>query len=215
VETARPPLLDLERLAAAKAEHEPFSFLVVPQFLRPEAIPAVQADFPRVEGPRNRKLGSVPHGPVFDQLLEELGSPEFARLIGEQLGYPGLEKLPQDISVRAECEASDGNVHTDHWSKCVTVLVYPNLGWEAKGGRLRFLRSQDVEDYAAEVAPSDGTLVAFRRNERSYHGHLPYVGTRRVVQVSWLRSNALARFAQGLARYTTHAMKRLGLHPDH
>jgi hypothetical protein len=211
----REPLLDLERLAQAKPETEPFHYLVVPGFLRPEAIEAVQADFPKLEGPRNHKVGAAPHGPAFDQLLEDLASPAFARLLGEKLGFPGLESLPQNVSVRTECEASDGNVHTDHWSKCVTVLVYPNRGWDSEGGRLRFLRSEDLEDYAAEVIPSDGTMVAFRRDDRSFHGHHPYVGTRRVVQVSWLQSSRIARLAQGIARRTTHAMKRLGLHPDH
>ncbi|MGH0035344.1 MAG: 2OG-Fe(II) oxygenase [Myxococcota bacterium] len=209
------PLLDLDRLAQAKTELEPFHFLVVPGLLRREAIDAVIADFPKIEGPRNHKVGSAPHGPAFERLLQELASPELARLLGEKLGYPGLEKLPQNVSIRTECEASDGNVHTDHWSKCVTLLVYPNHGWDAEGGRLRFLRSKDVDDFAAEVAPSDGTMVAFRRDDRSFHGHLPHVGTRRVVQVSWLQSSRLARLAQGVARRTTHAIKRLGLHPDH
>lgn len=209
------PLLDLEHLAAAKPETDPFRFVVVPRFLRPEAIAAVEADFPKLQGPRNHKVGSSPHGPVFDQLLAELASPELARLLGEKLGFPGLEALPQNVSIRTECEASDGNVHTDHWSKCVTLLVYPNRGWQGEGGRLRFLRSKDLEDYAAEVAPADGTMVAFRRDDHSFHGHRPHVGPRRVVQVSWLRSSRLARLAQGLARRTTHAMKRLGLHPDH
>jgi hypothetical protein len=214
LENPTAPLLDLDRLAETKPECEPFRYLVTPRFLRPEAIEAVANDFPRIEGPRNHEVGAAPHGPLFDRLLAELASPELARLLGEKLEVGGLEDLPQNVSVRSECEASDGNVHTDHWSKCVTILVYPNRGWDAEGGRLRFLRSKDMNDFAAEVAPCDGTMVAFRRDDHSFHGHLPHVGTRRVVQVSWLRSSRLARLAQGIARRTTHAVKRLGLHPD-
>lgn len=208
------PLLELDRLASAKVETDPFTYLVVPKFLSAEGIERVIADFPRIDGPRNHEVGSAPHGPAFDQLLEELAAPELARMLAEKFDYPGLENLPQNVSVRAECEHSDGNVHTDHWSKCVTMLVYANRGFEGDGGRLRMCRSKDVEDYAAEVAPVEGTMLAFRRSPRSFHGHLPYVGTRRVVQVSWLQSSALARVAHGIGRRFTHAMKRLGLHPD-
>lgn len=208
-------LLDLDRLESAKPETDPFPFLVVSRFLRSEAVPLVMADFPAVFEPRNHEVAAFSHGPAFDQLLQELSAPEFVGLLGEKLGVGDLETLPQNVTVRAMCEASDGNVHRDHWSKCVTLLLYPNIGWEAEGGRLRFLRSKDIDDYAAEVVPADGTMLAFRRNARSYHGHHPHVGPRKVVQVSWLRTHRLARAAQGLARRVTHARKRLGIHPDH
>lgn len=207
-------LIDMARLEAAKPESDPFRFLVVPGFVCQEALEHVEADFPRLAGPRNHAVGTAPHGPAFARLLEDLAAPDFADCLGDKLGVPGLAGMPQNVSVRSECEASDGHVHTDHWSKRVTVLVYPNRSWTAEGGRLRLLRSKDLEDYAAEVPPVGGTLVAFRRSARSYHGHRPHVGLRRVVQVSWLRPNPVARFLQGLARRATHAQKRLGLHPD-
>jgi len=31
-----------------------------------------------------------------------------------------------------------------------------------------------------EVPPSDGTLVAFKRSDNSWHGHKPFSGKRRV-----------------------------------
>ncbi len=214
-------LLDLDQLAAAKAEAEPFPFLIVSKFLRPEVIPSVITDCPAVSEPRNHAIATHPHGPVFDQLLEELAAPELSHLLGEKLGVEGveglesLESLPQNVTVRTMSEASDGNVHRDHWSKCVTLLIYPNVGWDADGGRLRFLRSMDLDDYAAEIVPAYGTMLAFRRNARSFHGHKPHVGMRRVVQVSWLRPHGFARLAQDWTRRLTHARKRLGLHPDH
>ncbi len=33
-----------------------------------------------------------------------------------------------------------------------------------------------------------GNLAVFRRAENSFHGHLPYEGERRVIQVAWLTS---------------------------
>ncbi len=50
-----------------------------------------------------------------------------------------------------------------------------------------------IEDAAAEVPPTGGTLAAFRRTERSYHGHKPYVGVRRYVMFNWMADHATAR----------------------
>lgn len=41
--------------------------------------------------------------------------------------------------------------------------------------------------YALEVPPLNGSAFAFPRSDRSCHGHLPFTGERRVIQVTWLR----------------------------
>ena len=97
----------------------------------------------------------------------------------------------------------------------VTALIYLNEDWSAPGGRLRFLRSPtDLEDYLVEMPPIAGTMLAFRRTPRSFHGHHKYVGPRRVIQLSWLHHNPFYRAWQGLARHLTHLAKRTGLHPN-
>jgi hypothetical protein len=49
------------------------------------------------------------------------------------------------------------------------------------------LRSKDnIEDVIAEVPPTEGTLIAFRRSDHSFHGHKPYEGIRRVVMLNWM-----------------------------
>ncbi len=207
--------IDIKRLEGAKAETEPIPHLVVPKFLSPESLEGIVSDFPKVTEPRNHAIGKLEYGPRFAGLLEELADPGWVRIVGEKLGVPNLHELPSNTTVRGLCEASDGNIHTDHWSKVVTVLIYPNLEWTAKGGRLRILRSPtDLEDYATEVVPVDGTLLAFRRTPRSFHGHGRHVGPRKLIQISWLRRSPLARAWQGASRYGTHLAKRLGLHPD-
>lgn len=207
--------INVERLEAAKAETEPVPHLVVPGFLSPESLDGIISDFPRVAEPRNHAIGKFEHGPRFARLLEELADPGWVRIVGEKLGVPNLHELPCNTTVRGLSEASDGHVHTDHWSKVVTVLIYPNREWTAEGGRLRILRSPtDLEDYATEVAPVGGALIALRRSPTSFHGHGRYVGPRRVIQISWLRRSPLARLSQGVSRCATHLAKRLGLHPD-
>jgi len=72
------------------------------------------------------------------------------------------------------------------------------------------LRSKtDIEDFAAEATPIGGTLLAFRRNSRSYHGYKRFEGERRMVQINWVKSGRLAWYAQQLARFGTHTGKRL------
>lgn len=208
-------LVDIASLQAAQAATDPFPFLVVEKFLHPFGIEGIVRDFPAISVPRNHNLAGLAYGPIFAQLLDELERPEFARTLGEKLGVPGLADLGFNSSIRAHSEASDGNIHPDHWTKVVTALIYLNPEWPARGGRLRFLRSRtDLEDYAAEVPPIAGTLVAFRRSSRSFHGHHKYVGPRRVIQLSWLRRNPIFRAWHGFARYSNHLVKRSGLHPE-
>ena len=90
-------------------------------------------------------------------------------------------------TVRGRCQQKDGRIHTDSKSKIITVLIYLNPQWENAAGRLRLLRGpDDIEDYAAEVPPDEGTLLAFRRSENSFHGHKTFVGERRVIQFNWV-----------------------------
>ena len=41
---------------------------------------------------------------------------------------------------------------------------------------------------APELKPLYGNFAVFRRADNSFHGHLPYEGERRVIQVAWLTS---------------------------
>jgi SM-20-related protein len=79
--------------------------------------------------------------------------------------------------VRKFSAPSDGHIQPDHWSKIITLLVYLNPEWSQEGGRLRMLRCADnIENYTAEVAPLGGTVLAFRRSSRSWHGYKRFAG---------------------------------------
>jgi hypothetical protein len=43
---------------------------------------------------------------------------------------------------------------------------------------------------ADEIPPVYGTIAAFKRADDSFHGHLPFEGERKVIQVAWLSSQA-------------------------
>ena len=200
-------LIDLDAVRRAPLVREPFDFLVVPDALGAAAQAAVHADYPAIESAANHKLEDLTAGPAFNQLMVELQGKELAQALGEHFDMP-LETMPTTITVRKYCERTDGDIHTDHKSKLLTVLLYFNPAWTSPEGRLRFLRSaDDLEDYAAEVVPVAGTLIAFRRTDHSWHGHSRFVGERRMVQLNYLDARPWALLRQRVSRRATHFMK--------
>jgi hypothetical protein len=98
------------------------------------------------------------------------------------------------LTVRGFGDAKDGRIHTDSASKLITLLLYLNPVWNAREGRLRLLRGpDDLEDCAREVAPLAGTMLAFRRGARSFHGHYPHLGERRSLQLNWVTDPRVVR----------------------
>ena len=202
-------LLNLAAFENTALQRDPFDFLIAEGVMSPETLAKVNQDYPQIDIPANFKPEDLHYGPAFQQLLDELDSPEFQVAVERKFGV-SLAGTEKTITVRKYSEMSDGNIHTDHWSKVITVLVYFNPEWTQEGGKLRLLRSKtDIEDYAAEAAPIGGTLLAFRRSNNSFHGYKRFEGERRMVQVNWVKSGRIAWYAQQLARFGTHTGKRL------
>lgn len=179
-------VLDLAAFRATPLSREPYEHMIVPGLVPVAATNAVARDFPRI-----RKAGLYPLSALdvrgsFAELIADLDGPEFQAAIEDKFGV-SLAGKPKLFTIRGRCHARDGGIHTDSLTKIITVLVYLNPAWEADGGRLRVLRSAtDLKDFHAEVPPLAGTMLAFRRSERSYHGHEPFVGERRAIQVNWI-----------------------------
>ena len=202
-------ILDLAAIDKAPLHREPYEYLVVEDAIRPEVLAEVNADYPEIDKPANYAPEDLHYGPRFQQLLDELDSAEFQQHVADKFGVD-LDGAIKTITVRKYSEPSDGNIHADHWSKIITLLVYFNPEWTQEGGRFRVLRSpDDIEDYAAEVPPRGGTLLAFHRCDHSWHGYKRFDGERRMVQMSWVRPSRFAWYAQQMARFGTHAMKRV------
>jgi hypothetical protein len=179
-------IFDLPAFRRAPLRREPFDHLIVPGFIRPGARKAINADYPHIASPGSFPVGDLAYGPAFAGLLAALQAPEMRMAFEEKFGLD-LAGRPTMVTVRGRCGTRDGNIHTDARSKIITVLIYMNPQWEEAGGRLRLLRSpDDIEDVVAEVPPVEGTLVAFRRSDNSYHGHKPFIGPRRVIQLNWV-----------------------------
>jgi SM-20-related protein len=187
-------MLDLAAFGATPLNQEPFDYLVLPGFIRREARAAINADFPLVEKPGSFPLSEVKYGPGFAALIDELRGSEVRAAFEEKFGID-LAGRPTMITVRGRCSEKDGQIHTDSHSKLITVLIYMNPAWEQSGGRLRLLRSPtDLDAVIAEIPPEEGALVAFRRSDNSYHGHKPFAGPRRVIQLNWVVSQEVLRY---------------------
>jgi hypothetical protein len=183
--------LDLAAFAATPLIRQPFEYLIVPSFIRAEARAAVNADFPRIETPGSFPASELTFGPAFRSLIKSLQGPEVSKAFAEKFQID-LNDRPTMITVRGRCGTRDGHIHTDTASKIITVLVYMNSRWEQSGGCLRLLRSpHDIEDVLVEIPPTEGTLVAFRRSDNSFHGHKPFIGARRVIQLNWVTGRGI------------------------
>jgi SM-20-related protein len=186
-------ILDLARFGATPLQRDPFDHVIVPGFIAAAALPALHADFPPIAKGGSYPTETLRYGPAFAALIEELESDAVRRAFAAKFGID-LEGRPAMVTVRGHTRAKDGRIHTDSKTKLVTALLYFNDEWSAEGGRLRLLRSdRDLEDYAAEVPPDKGTLLAFRCTENAWHGHKPFVGPRRTIQVNWVTSEAVKR----------------------
>jgi hypothetical protein len=178
--------IDLGAFRATGLERDPYDYLVVPGFVRPAALPAIEADFPRIDRHGSYPAEALDPGPAFTALLDEIQGPEVAAAFADKFAVD-LSGRPTMVTVRGRCHARDGRIHTDSPDKIITALIYLNRGWQSESGRLRVLRSAtDLDDFAAEVPPDAGTLLAFRRSDRSFHGHHRFVGPRRSVQLNWV-----------------------------
>jgi SM-20-related protein len=200
-------MLNLDKLAKAEFHREPFEYVLVDDFLRDDCKSAIVADFPAIERHGSFPLSTLQYGPAFAQLAAELFSKEFARVIGEKFSLE-LAQYPTMLTVRGWCDASDGQIHTDSTNKLITVLLYLNPEWNSDGGRLRLLRSKKLEDYVAEVAPTMGSLIVFRRSERSWHGHKPFQGKRMSLQFNWVNSSGYMR-RERMRHRVSSLLKRL------
>lgn len=179
-------MLDLAAFESTPLVREPFEYLVVPGFVKAEARERVNAAFPRIERTGSFPLSELDYEADFARMMDELNG-EAMRMAFEQKFGIDLTGRPTMITVRGRAGQKDGRIHTDTASKIITVLIYMNSRWEASGGRLRLLRSaDDLEDMILEIPPEEGTLLAFRRSDNSYHGHKPFFGERRVIQFNWI-----------------------------
>ena len=173
------------------AAGDPFPYLVLDDFLSPEAAERALESFPppgdgwihymhynqRTFGTNDRKC--VPDASA--AILEELNSQRFVTLLSE---ITGIEALHADLSLEGGGlhlteRAGHLNLHADFtahphrptWRRRLNLLIYLNPGWdEAWGGALE-LWDAEVSRCVQRIEPLHNRAVIFRTDERSFHGY--------------------------------------------
>jgi hypothetical protein len=203
--------LDYVALRATPVATDPFPHVVVPNFVPPERLRAVVADLPSMSRRGSFPLDGLALGPDARALMDEMEGPRLRAAIGERFGLD-LEGAPTMVTLRGWTTERDGYIHVDSTAKRVTVLLYLNPAgdaWSQHEGCLRLLRGpDDLEDYAVEVPPVNGTLLVFPNGPTAWHGHRRFTGQRYSVQLNYMTTDAKAR--SELRRHRVSAfMKRL------
>jgi hypothetical protein len=203
--------LDYLALRTTPVAADPFPHLVVPNFVPPASLLAVVSDLPALGKRGSFPVDAVALGPNAQALMRELEGPVLRQAIADRFGLD-LRDAPTMVTLRGWTNDRDGYIHTDSLAKRVTVLLYLNPAsdeWAQHDGCLRLLRGPgDVEDYAVEVPPVNGTLLVFPNGPTTWHGHKRFTGQRYSVQLNYMTTDAKAR--SELRRHRLSAfMKRL------
>ncbi len=180
--------LNLDKLKAAKVETSPYVYTIVPGFLGALSVSRINATYPNIEKGGSYPIESLAANMAIKDVIDELDSPEFEKIIADKFNVE-LDGRPKMYSLRGYTRAKDGQIHTDSRDKIITVLLYLNENWQQPDGRLRILKNgNSVDDFVAEVPPDNGTLLVFKRSDNSWHGHHPFDGPRRSLQMNWMTS---------------------------
>lgn len=189
------PLLNLTAFETAGASLDPYQHILIDNLLSPGVAELLEAEYPAIDvsGYITMEPENLPR--IFRDLVEELKGPALTEALSKAFGR-NMHVYPRLVTMRRWSTAREGYIHTDSERKVMTMLLYLNPSWiDGSGGSLRVLYDgKNFEPYALEVPPLNGTVFAFTRSENSWHGHLPFAGERRVIQVTWLRdADALDR----------------------
>ncbi len=189
-------MLDLAALAATPIATDPFPHVVVPGFVPPNLLPAIVADLPPMASGGSFPPSSLHLGPQAANLMAEMQGAPLRDAIGAKFALD-LGAAPVMVTLRGQTREKDGRIHRDSEAKRVTVLLYLNpdtAAWSRQEGCLRLLRSPaDLEDYAVEVPPTNGTLLVFPNGPATWHGHKTFVGRRYAIQLNYMTADSKAR----------------------
>ncbi|GCE84302.1 2OG-Fe(II) oxygenase [Komagataeibacter diospyri] len=193
----QPVTPDYAALEAAAVSIAPFAHVVVPHFIGPDDLHALAASLPDIRSGGSFPPQALTLSPLMAQLVRELEGPRLRNLIARKFALD-LDTAPTMLTLRGRTRAKDGRIHRDSDSKRVTVLLYLNAAddaaWSRHEGCLRLLRNaHDLEDFAAEIPPVNGTLLVFPNGPDTWHGHRQYVGPRHTIQLNYMTNDARAR----------------------
>jgi hypothetical protein len=202
-------IINLDKFDSEPLATDPYEHVIVSDFISRDWTDGIMQDYPKIQKGGSFPLSIIKYGANFEALIAALDSPEFRAAVEKKFSVD-LEGKPSMFTVRGKARAKDGKIHTDTESKIISLLLYMNHEWENQGGKLRLLRSNDINDVATEVSPTIGTLLVFKRSNNSWHGHLPFVGDRKVIQMNWVTHQKFIDREKKRHKWSS-VMKLLGL----
>jgi Rps23 Pro-64 3,4-dihydroxylase Tpa1-like proline 4-hydroxylase len=190
-------VIDLQRIERGTLATQPYEWAFIDGLFSPEHATALSASFPRdsfktVRGHDGEKgyayeaRALIPMGAeapahldglssAWRQLADDLLSPDYrgalAQLLRRELG-----SFPMEVNVFRYPPRAWLGPHIDLKDKLITHVFYFNDSWnEGQGGCLNVLRSPDMADAVAKIAPLIGHSALLVRSERSWHAVSPVV----------------------------------------
>lgn len=174
----------------------PFPHLVVENFVPEAVLQRVVGGLPKLDRGGSYPIEGLKLGQAGAALMRSLEGSTFRDAVAAKFGL-ALGGAPTMVTLRGASREKDGRIHRDSESKRVTVLLYLNPqtdAWARQQGCLRLLRDgADIENYAVEVPPVNGTLLVFPNGPTTWHGHKRFVGQRYVVQLNYMTDDSKAR----------------------
>ncbi len=204
--------VDFDALRASPVSGDPFPHILLPRFIRAEALADVFAALPPMRGRGSFPIEAVRLGAAAKAVIAGLQSDDFCAIVEEKFGLD-LAGAPTMVTLRGNSGPQDGQIHTDSSAKRVTILLYLNPAgaesWARQQGCLRLLRGpDDLENYGAEIPPVDGTLLVFPNGPTTWHGHKQFAGQRYVVQMNYMTTSTKAK-AEMRRHHLSAFIKRL------
>ncbi len=188
--------LDYAALRDVPVATDPFPHLLIPGFVPPDSLGRIVADLPAIGQRGSFPMAALRLGPAARALATEMARPRLREAIAARFGLD-LSAAPIMLTLRGRTTERDGRIHADSTAKRVTVLLYLNPDpdpFARHEGCLRLLRDpDDLDDYAVEVPPVNGTLLVFPNSVDAWHGHKIFVGPRYAIQLNYMTTDAKAR----------------------
>lgn len=180
--------LELQKLQEAALHTDYFPYCEIEEFVQLAKKEALKHDFPDIQVRGSIPASKLQYGTTFQELIDDLNSDELKNCIAEKFNVDLSQTVPL-LTVRGHTDQKDGHIHIDTKSKVMTILLYLNDDWNESTGNLRLLRNNEsLENHFAEIKPTFGKLLVFKVTPNCWHGHYPFEGKRKTLQLNYVTS---------------------------
>jgi|SRR5262249_30899131 len=211
-------MIDLARIDSQALETEPYRWSFIDNLFSRQAARSLAETFPRdnfktVKGYDSEKgyeyearslvymgAGAPSHAKTLStawiQLAQETISSDYRASMSRLTGLD-LSSSPIEVNVFHYGRGAWLGPHVDLKDKIVTHIFYFNRQWNADdGGCLSILRSSDLADRAAQIAPIVGNSAVLVRSDSSWHAVPPVQEScrrsRRSMAVTFYRPGSIS-----------------------